>query len=657
MIHYERELNPEQLRVVMEGDGPVLVIAGAGSGKTRTLTYRVARLIESGVSPDSIVLATFTNKAARTMLSRVKALTDLDISRMWGGTFHHIAHLILRSNSHLLGYGRNFSILDGEDSIQLINACISEIGINTKSVKFPKGDVLRDIISFSFNTETAIEDVVRTGHPYFCHCLDDVKSVAARYETRKKALNVMDFDDLLINARKLLMDHPEVLQRYAGKFSHILVDEYQDTNIIQAQIVDLLASTHLNILAVGDDSQSIYGFRGANFANIIMFPERYAGCKVFKLETNYRSTPEILHLANMSIENNYRQYQKNLRSVRETGIRPVLIPLRDVMQQANFVAQRILELIREGVPINEIAVLYRAHYHSMELQMEMVRRGIPFEIRSGIRFFEQAHIKDVTSYMRIIVNPFDEVAWKRVLGLYSKIGKATSEKLWKYLSITKNPLEAALGDDFANLVTRTQKQALAACRDTLGRIRDSLSGASPAAIIEILLESGYRDYLQEKYTDAALRVDDLEQLANYSGKFFALEDFLSELSLMTNMTEASEAKLDDTNGDKVILSSIHQAKGLEWSVVLMIWCSDGMLPLARSLKDQDGEEEERRLFYVATTRAKDQLYLCYPQVSYARGIGSINQIPSRFIREVSPSSRQREACPYDQWMVDEDSSY
>jgi DNA helicase-2/ATP-dependent DNA helicase PcrA len=388
-----------------------------------------------------------------------------------------------------------------------------------------------------------------------------------------------------------------------------------------------------------------------------MFPERYADCKVFKLETNYRSTPEILHLANMSIENNYRQYQKNLRSVRKTGVRPILIALRDVIQQANFVTQRILELLHEGVPINEIAVLYRAHYHSMELQMEMVRRGIPFEIHSGIRFFEQAHIKDVTAYMRIIMNPFEELAWKRVLGLYNKIGKATSDKLWRFLSARKNPLEAALGDDFDKLVTRTQKQSLALCRQTLEKIMDSLPGASPARIIEILLESGYQDYLQEKYTDAALRVDDLGQLVNFSARYQTLEDFLSELSLMTNMTEVNEAKPDDTNGDKVVLSSIHQAKGLEWSVVLMIWCSDGMLPLARSLKDREGEEEERRLFYVATTRAKDQLYLCYPQMSYARGIGSVNQIPSRFIREVSPSSRHTKACPYDQWMIDEDSGY
>jgi len=653
MIDYEKELNPEQLRVVMEKDGPILVIAGAGSGKTRTLTYRVARLIESGDRPERILLATFTNKAARTMLSRVKALTDMDISRMWGGTFHHIAHLILRANSHLLGYERNFSILDSEDSAQLINTCISETGINTKDVKYPRGDVLRDIVSFSLNTEAAIEDVIKTRHPFFCNCIDDIRQVVIRYQMRKKKLNVMDFDDLLSNCKKLLTDYPDLLGKYAEKFSNILVDEYQDTNSIQADIVDLLASSHTNLMAVGDDSQSIYAFRGANFENIIMFPEKYPDCKLFKLETNYRSTPEILHLANMSIVNNDKQYQKTLRSVRKTGLRPILIPLKDVMQQANFVAQRILELIREGIPLSEIAVLYRAHYHSMELQMEMVRRGVPFEIRSGIRFFEQAHIKDVTAYMRIIVNPYDELAWKRVLGLYSKIGKITAEKLWKFLLSKKSPMEAALGDDFLKCAPKVAKEGLLRCQDTLGKLKNNLP-ASPSEIIGILLKNGYHDYLQERYTDAASREDDLEQLCNFSTKFFSLEDFLSELSLLTNMTEVNEPEQDDTNGDKVILSTIHQAKGLEWSVVFMIWCSDGMLPLARALKDPDGEEEERRLFYVATTRAKDQLYLCYPLVNYARGMGNIMQIPSRFVRELSLSSRYTKACPYDQWIVDEE---
>ena len=654
MIDYEKELNPEQLRVVMEGDGPILVIAGAGSGKTRALTYRVARLIESGNRPERILLATFTNKAARTMLSRVKALTDMDISHIWGGTFHHIAHLILRANSHLLRYERNFSILDSEDSTQLINTCVSEKGIITKNGKFPKGDVLRDIVSFSLNTEVTIEDAIKTRYPFFCDCIDDVRQVAVHYQMRKKTLNVMDFDDLLSNCKKLLIDYPDLLRKYAEKFSNVLVDEYQDTNTMQAEIVDLLASGHTNLMAVGDDSQSIYAFRGANFENIIKFPEKYPDCKVFKLETNYRSTPEILHLANMSIINNDKQYQKTLRSVRETGIRPILIPVKDVMQQANFVAQRMLELIREGIPLSDIAVLYRAHYHSMELQMEMVRRGIPFEIRSGIRFFEQAHIKDVTAYMRIIMNAFDELAWKRVLGLYSKIGKITADKLWKFLVSKKNPLAEALCADFLNCASKVAKEGILRCQNTLGKLTNHLPGISPSEIIDVLLENGYRDYLQEKYTDASSREDDLVQLSNFSTRFYSLEDFLGELSLLTNMTEVNESEQDDTNGDKVILSTIHQAKGLEWSVVLIIWCADGMLPLARALKDPDGEEEERRLFYVATTRAKDQLYLCYPLVSYARGMGNMMQVPSRFIRELSPTTRHTKACPYDQWVVDED---
>jgi DNA helicase-2/ATP-dependent DNA helicase PcrA len=654
MIDYEKELNSEQLHVVLEDRGPILVIAGAGSGKTRTLTYRVARLIETGVTPERILLATFTNKAARTMLSRVKALTDRDLSYMWGGTFHHIAHLILRANSHFLGYERNFSILDSEDSAQLISICMSEIGLNAKYEKFPKGEVTRDIISFSLNTGIAIEEVVKRRHPYFCYCGDAIGKVAAEYHNRKKKLNVMDFDDLLINCKKILSEYPHIRQVYAEKFTNVLVDEYQDTNTIQAEMVDSLASYHGSIMAVGDDSQSIYAFRGANFENILSFPEKYPDCKVFKLETNYRSTPEILHLANMSIVNNDKQYHKTLRSVRSQGIKPILVPVRDVLQQANFVSHRILELIGEGMLLSEIAVLYRAHYHSMELQMEMVRRGIPFEIRSGIRFFEQAHIKDLIAYMRIIVNPLDEMAWKRVLGLYSKIGKATAEKIWKYLLSKQSPLVAVLSEDLRKSVSKSAQQGLVNCQSTFERLSQAIHGTNPSMIIQIVLESGYRNYLHERYIDAASREDDLEQLSNFSTKYYSIEDFVGEMALMTNMSETNEADMDDTNGNKIILSTIHQAKGLEWSVVLMIWCSDGMIPLARALKDPDGEEEERRLFYVAMTRAKDQLYLCYPLRSYTRGVGQMAQSPSRFIRELAPSPGYGKACPYDQWIVDED---
>jgi len=385
MIDYGRELNPEQLRVVMEPGGPLLVIAGAGSGKTRTLTHRVARLIETGVPPERIVLATFTNKAARTMLSRVKEITKVPTERLWGGTFHHLGHRILRSNAGLLGYPANFSIIDSEDARQMIASCIAASGIDGKADRFPKADVLGDIISLSANMDSGIDAVLSSRYFHLQERFEKIREVARRYEARKREVGVMDFDDLLVQTRRLLRDFPDVASRYAERFLHVLVDEYQDTNILQADMVDLLAARHRNLMVVGDDSQSIYSFRGADFRNILHFPERYKDCRIFKLETNYRSTPEILHLANLCIVRNDRQFHKVLKAVRGGGIRPVVVPTRNVLQQADFVAQRIRELNGSGMPLREIAVLYRAHYHSMEIQMELVRRGIPFEIRSGIR--------------------------------------------------------------------------------------------------------------------------------------------------------------------------------------------------------------------------------------------------------------------------------
>jgi len=652
MVDYEKELNPEQLRVVMADNGPILVIAGAGSGKTRTLTYRVARLIESGVRPEHILLATFTNKAAREMLGRVEMLTGIEIGRLWGGTFHHIANLILRRNCALLGYDSNYSIMDSEDSRQLINTCISELGINAGSEKFPKGNVVGDIVSLSINTEDDIAQVIAGRYPYFYNLIDEINVVASRYQIRKKELNMMDFDDLLFNLRKLMISNSPVLKEYSERFLHVLVDEYQDTNVIQAEILDLLALSHRNLMVVGDDSQSIYSFRGANFANIVRFPERYPDAKVFKLETNYRSTPGILNLANMSIINNEKQFQKKLKAVRSGGIKPVLAPVSHVIQQANFVTQRILELILEGVPFNEIAVLYRAHYHSMELQMELTRRGIPFEIRSGIRFFEQAHIKDVASFMRIMVNPFDELAWKRVLMLYRNVGKVTADRVWKFVSAHTDPLSTVLTDDLLKCASKTATPGFRKFRVMIENLIDLPDKKSASEIIEIILESGYHECLQERYTDIESRKEDLVQLGNFSEKFNSIEEFLGELALMTNMAaEEDRSYLADREENRVILSTIHQAKGLEWATVFMIWCSDGMIPLARALKDPDGEEEERRLFYVAATRAKDQLYLCYPMFNYKRGMGNTVLSPSRFIEELTPSSINDADSPYDQWIV------
>jgi DNA helicase II / ATP-dependent DNA helicase PcrA len=652
MIEYEKELNPEQYRVVMEEGGPLLVLAGAGSGKTRTLIYRVARLLESGVSPEKILLATFTNKAAHSMLNRVEVLLNSYTGKIMGGTFHHIAHLILRSHAFLLGYKSNFSILDGEDSRQVISTCMTELKIDTKLTKFPKSNVIAEIMSLAINTQNPLEDVLFTKYPFFTHLINEINQIGCLYIQKKEDLNVMDFDDLLNNCRRLLLEHPDVLAMLSQRFEHVLVDEYQDTNIIQADIVDLLASGHKNLMVVGDDSQSIYSFRGANFSNIINFPSRYPDCKIFKLETNYRSTPEILHLANLSITNNEKQFPKELRAVRDKGMRPVMVSTQNVVKQADFVAQRITELSRSGVPLKEIAVLYRAHYHSMELQMELVRRDIPFDIRSGIRFFEQAHIKDVTSYMRVMVNPGDELAWRRIFIMCPKVGKVTIEKLWKYLASQENPLNTIFRDEFIKITPKQGKPGIEECRNTIKALLElQPQDRIPEKIIEILLnKTGYRTYLQDNYSDASSREEDLIQLGNFSTKFTTMEDFLNELALLTNMSKEEEVE-EHEKEDRVVLSTIHQAKGLEWSYVFLIWCADGMIPLQRALKEPDGEEEERRLFYVAVTRAKDQLYLSSPALDYTRSSGVLTLSPSRFIREIAPLSMEDESRPFEHWTL------
>lgn len=653
MIDYEKELNSEQYQVVMEEGGPLLVLAGAGSGKTRTLTYRVARLLESGVQPDRILLATFTNKAARSMLNRVESILHSYTGKILGGTFHHIAHILLRKYALRLGYNHNFSIVDSEDSRQLLSTCMAELKINPKLAKFPKSNILAEIISLTNNTQNTLENVLQTRYPFFLHLINEINQTACLYIQKKKDLSVMDFDDLICNLHTLLKDHHDLRHQLAHRFEHVLVDEYQDTNIIQADIVDFLASAHRNLMVVGDDSQSIYSFRGASFSNIINFPNRYPDCKIFKLETNYRSTPEILHLANLSITNNEKQFPKELRAVRKNGMRPVMVSAQNSLKQADFVAQRIIELSRGGVPLQEIAVLYRAHYHSMELQMELVRRNIPFDIRSGIRFFEQAHIKDVTSYMRVIVNPGDELAWRRLLLMYAKIGKATVEKLWHYLARETNPLTAIFSDEFIRITPKQAKPGIEDCRNTIKSLLNlPPQERIPDKIIEVLLnKSGYRTYLQDHYSDAAAREEDLLQLGNFSAQFSLMEDFLNELALLTNMSREEDLE-DRQKEDKVILSTIHQAKGLEWSYIFLIWCADGMIPLQRSLKEPGGEEEERRLFYVAVTRAKDQLYLCSPVVDYTRSSGALTMSPSRFIREIAPlASADDEGRPFESWTL------
>lgn len=642
LVNYRDVLNDEQRAVVMAGAGPLLVIAGAGSGKTRTVTYRVARLIEAGVAPARILLVTFTNRAAREMLSRVESLLAADVRRVWGGTFHSIANRLLRRHAVSLGYENNFSILDAEDAKDLIDSCIEEAAIDTKARRFPKGEVLREMFSFATNTDTPIDQIIAAKYPHFELLTAQIKRVDSLYQQRKLERNAMDYDDLLVNWKRLMSEKPEIAAIYQDQFQHVLVDEYQDTNTLQAEIVDLVAAKHRNLMVVGDDAQSIFGWRGANFKNIFEFQKRYPDAQLFKLENNYRSTPEILMLANASVANNRQQFPKHLQAVRKSrDFTPALIPARDAEQQAAFVAARILELRDEGVPLDEMAVLYRSHFHSLEVQLELTRRGIPYEVRSGVRFFEQAHIKDVTSYLRLIVNPRDELAWKRVLKLIPKIGNVTAARVWERLAHAAEPLALVRADEFA----KTLPKGAASGWQEFGELVKELIAPEtvnvPAKQIEAVLARGYLEYLRENYENADAREEDLRQLANFALRFDTTDAFLSELALINTerfsppgATVGEDVVSGGDEDEKLALSSVHQAKGLEWRVVFLVWAADGRFPSSRSLRDTEGEEEERRLFYVALTRAQDELYVCFPLIESDRARQTVLHRPSRFVTEV-----------------------
>ena len=634
-IDYEAELNDAQRAAVTALPGPALVIAGAGSGKTRTLTYRVAYLLEQGVPADRILLLTFTNKAAKEMMGRVTDLIGQDMSELWGGTFHSIGHRVLRRHAETLGFNRSFTIQDREDAKGLVNACIAEAEIDVKATRFPKPDVVGDIGSLAINKQQTVREVIEDRYPWFDPLSAQIEDVLTRYTARKQAQGLMDFDDLLVLWLKLLKEHEEVRELYQKRFQFVLVDEYQDTNQLQAELIDLLGERYKNVMVVGDDSQSIYSWRGANYENIIEFPKRYPKAQVYKIETNYRSTPEILQLANAAIAANTRQFAKELAASRGPGEKPVLAVCSAADEQAAFVAQRALELREEGIELNDMAVLYRSHFHALEMQLELTRRNIPFSITSGIRFFEQAHIKDVTSYLKWLANPRDEQAFKRLALMLPGVGGKTAMKLWdQFLTAHTDTTPMAETLQRCAAVPKKAKVPWAQFSATVSQLESEPVVGDAGKMIELIVEAGYDAYVEANYDKAPQRLDDIEQLGVFARQYETLETFLAELALLTNVeAEQDRAEEDD---EKIRLSTIHQAKGLEFKVVFVVMLCDGMFPSNRSLDSLDGEEEERRLFYVAITRAQDELYLSYPMIRTVAGGSSDDMIqqPSRFLNEL-----------------------
>ncbi|MDX2111859.1 MAG: ATP-dependent helicase [Verrucomicrobiota bacterium] len=668
-IDYANELNAEQYAAVTAPSGPALVLAGAGSGKTRTLTYRVAYLIERGVRPWQILLLTFTNKAAKEMLRRVEELTGGNFNSSWGGTFHSVGARFLRMHGDRIGLQKNFTILDSDESESLLDSIMkSEDLAFTKNKDNPKKGPIHDCISFARNTRRPLDEIILEKFPWGTDLIVPIRRFAAAYQQGKMDRQVTDYDDLLELWLKLFKEHADVRQKYQRQFEHILVDEYQDTNSLQSAIIDLIADRH-QVMAVGDDAQCIYTWRGADFANIASFETRHPGASIYKIEVNYRSTPQILHLANQVLRNQPggTAYHKELRAVREKGMKPCLLPLLDSQQQGIFIAKRIKAMQDEGIGLSEIAILYRAHYHALDVQLELTKRGIPFVITSGMKFFELAHIKDLIAQLRFIVNPADSLAFERFAILFPKLGEKSAQRLHAQILTTalkKNKTPVAVmsdpvivdkvpGDNEAEWKQLAMSLAetelafrgppapppQAAQVDLFGRpggpviAPEPYQPAPPCEIIRLLIEGWYGDYMRTAYKDWQNRKDDLEGLVSFANRYEDMSEFLAQLSLMGGETTNRSVELDK---ETVRLTTIHQAKGLEYHAVFLIGLADGMFPLRRSIESGDFDEE-RRLFYVGVTRARDELYLCYPSVTLSNGMANRNN-PSRFLQELPSDS-------------------
>ena len=627
-IDYEQELNPSQYEAATLRDGPVLVLAGAGSGKTRTLVFRVARLIEEGVDPGSLLLLTFTRRAAEEMVSRAGALLGGRSDRVTGGTFHSFAHTVLRRYAALLGFSNSFTILDRGDSEDAINLIRTRLGLDKKARRFPRKQTIAEVLSLAANKTTSVADVLDAQFPHLFSELDEFNRIDEYYRDYKRERSLLDFDDLLIHLRSLLHAQPEVAERLSRTFRYVMVDEYQDTNRLQADIVRLLANTHDNVMAVGDDAQSIYSFRGATVRNILEFPTLFPGARIIKLEENYRSTQPILDLSNEIIVQARESYTKNLFTKKDAGVQPMLVEADSERYQSRFVAQKILELREQGVPLPEIAVLFRSSFHAFDLEIELGKHDLPFVKRGGFRFIETAHVKDVLAHLRVLANPQDAVSWNRVLLLLEGVGPRSSEKILEHLLGGPEHLQR-LADYPGRGQVKTETEKLAA---VLQSVADP--ALAPREQIERIV-AYYLPILRRAHRDDyPKREKDLEHFAIITERYQDAGRLLADMALEPPTNSVGDVLATDRDEEGVLtLSTIHSAKGLEWHSVFIIWAVEGRFPSAYSSEDDD-LEEERRLMYVAVTRAKENLFISYPINIFDRSTGMVLCKPSRFLEDV-----------------------
>lgn len=639
-INYQNVLNPAQFEAVSSIEGAYLIIAGAGTGKTRTLVYRVARLIELGYDPQSILLLTFTRKAANEMMNRAAILLDNRCSKIKGGTFHSFANLTLRKYAKAAGLDSSFTILDQTDCEDIINLIRTQAGFISKEKRFPNKKTLNKVFSLSINTEKKIENIIEQDYPHFFEQLDQILDINKIYSEYKRKNNLLDYDDLLVYLKNFLLEKGPGAGSLLSSINFVMIDEYQDTNKLQADIVKGLAQQKNNIMVVGDDSQSIYSFRGANFKNIIEFPKLFKDVKVIKLEENYRSVQSILDFANHISKNAIDKFDKNLFTRRTGGPLPQIVAATTDNLQSKFIIEKILELREEEVPLNDIAVLFRSSFFSFDLEIELSKANIPFQKFGGMKFIETAHIKDVLAFLRIASNPKDIVSWYRVLLFHEGIGPKTAQKILDELATARLTIKA---DPDAQSSFKYNEKIV-----NLFQLLYNIHTKQqlPTEKVQMVLDY-YYPIFKGKYDDFNKRKKDIDIFVNISENYKSLDSLLADMAIEPIIESAIDLSEEDKEDEYVTLSTIHSAKGLEWHSVFIIHVVEGFFPSNRSSESQESLEEERRLMYVASTRAKQNLFISYPMNMYDREAGITLSKPSRFISEMDPKLAEG-------WLLEED---